>query len=155
MQGAPITDPAHMFSFVLAGNATCSLRSKGTGTHYTYRVNRAKAREGQTEAPLLWFVGLLTGPNNREDYNYIGVISARGNNDVPVFRTTAKTRNPDSPSVKGFKWFSRNLFGPGAKLGQVEFWHEGTCGKCGRALTDPTSLECGIGPVCRKRMGVQ
>lgn len=151
MQGAPITDPSHMFSFILAGNATCSLRSKGTGAHYTYRINRAKAKEGQTEAPLLWFVGLLTGPNNQEDYSYIGIISAKGTDDVPAFRTTAKTKNPKSASVEGFNWFSRTLFGAGTKLGQVEFWHEGKCGRCRRPLTDPDSIACGVGPVCRSK----
>lgn len=30
----------------------------------------------------------------------------------------------------------------------------GVCGCCGRALTDPDSIEAGIGPVCAKKFGV-
>lgn len=29
----------------------------------------------------------------------------------------------------------------------------GRCGCCGRELTDPTSIEIGIGPICRERLG--
>jgi hypothetical protein len=32
----------------------------------------------------------------------------------------------------------------------VEVWHEGKCGKCGRALTVPSSILTGIGPECSK-----
>jgi hypothetical protein len=31
-----------------------------------------------------------------------------------------------------------------------EVWHEGKCGKCGRALTVPSSILTGIGPECSK-----
>jgi hypothetical protein len=30
--------------------------------------------------------------------------------------------------------------------------HCGYCGKCGRVLTEPESLESGLGPICRKAM---
>jgi hypothetical protein len=30
----------------------------------------------------------------------------------------------------------------------LEVWHEGRCGRCGRALTVPESVERGIGPEC-------
>jgi hypothetical protein len=31
-------------------------------------------------------------------------------------------------------------------------YHTGQCGVCGRALTDPVSIELGIGPYCIKRI---
>jgi hypothetical protein len=37
----------------------------------------------------------------------------------------------------------------------VEVWHEGTCGKCGRALTVPSSIENGLGPECIKSLSKQ
>jgi hypothetical protein len=37
--------------------------------------------------------------------------------------------------------------------GGYKIHHEGRCGKCGRLLTVPESVETGIGPECAKRMG--
>jgi hypothetical protein len=34
----------------------------------------------------------------------------------------------------------------------IEIWHEGKCGKCGRQLTVPSSIETGIGPECIKTL---
>lgn len=150
---ARIEDQAHMMGFILAGNSMFSLKSAKTQKHFTYKVTRAKAKQKGDEAPLLWFVGLLTGADNNADYSYIGIISARGNDDVPVFRTTEKTQNPNGASVKGFKWFSKQVFGTGAGLSQVECWHAGRCGRCNRTLTDPQSIQSGIGPVCRSKGG--
>jgi hypothetical protein len=36
----------------------------------------------------------------------------------------------------------------------MELWHEGRCGKCGRALTVPESIESGLGPVCESREAI-
>lgn len=35
----------------------------------------------------------------------------------------------------------------------VEIWHEGKCGRCGRQLTVPESIESGFGPECVKMIG--
>lgn len=147
---ARIEDPGAIMEFMLAGRAVFSLRSVRTGQHYTYQVSRAKD-DGKKGTSLTWFVGLLTGPDNGADYTYIGIIRARGNDDIPEFRTTAKTRNPDSPSVRGFKWFARQVFESRGNLDQVEFWHAGKCGRCKRPLTDPESIQTGIGPVCQTK----
>jgi hypothetical protein len=36
----------------------------------------------------------------------------------------------------------------------MHFYHIGICGICGRDLTDPYSIHIGIGPTCRKRVGL-
>lgn len=36
----------------------------------------------------------------------------------------------------------------------VHVYHHGRCSKCGRKLTDADSLRCGLGPTCRKRIGL-
>lgn len=149
---ARMEDPTAIMEFMLAGKAVFSLKSARTGQHFTYQVSRAKDN-GKEGTPLTWFVGLLTGPDNGADYTYIGIIRARGNGDVPKFRTTAKTQNPESPSVRGFHWFTRQVFEDGSQLDQVECWHAGRCGRCKRLLTDPESIKTGIGPVCRSKGG--
>ncbi len=146
MTPAHITDASHMFNLTLAGNAMFTLRSARTGDRYTYKVSRAK--DNGKSAAMTWFVGLLTGPSNESDYNYIGIIRSRDDDAVPAFRTTAKTRNPGSAPVRGFGWFFRQVTDESKALEQVEFWHAGRCCRCGRTLTDPDSIASGIGPVC-------
>jgi hypothetical protein len=35
----------------------------------------------------------------------------------------------------------------------VVIWHEGRCGRCGRRLTVPESIESGYGPECIGKIG--
>jgi len=141
-----INDAAAALRFIMAGNAYFTVRSIKTGTRYTYRVSRAKndnpryANSGET-----FFVALLTGPQNETDYSYMGIIRNR------EFRTTGKSRyNERTLPVQAFRWvlgwLQRDAFPP-----QTELWHEGRCGRCGRKLTVPESIEAGIGPECAGR----
>lgn len=127
--------------FMLAGKAYVTFRSVKTQTRYTYRLVKAKDRD-------LWFVSLLIGPENSTSYSYLGVIQ---NNS---FRLTPKSRLPiTSVPVKAFKWVFDKLV-KGVEPPDVEIWHEGRCGRCGRLLTVPESIERGIGPECAGVMGI-
>jgi uncharacterized protein DUF6011 len=135
-------------AFIFAGNAYFTVRSLKTGTRYTYRVSKAKndnpmyANSGET-----FFVSLLTGSQNETDYSYIGMAKNR------AFRTTRASRLPmTSPAVAGFAWLLYRL-SLDHMPENVELWHEGRCGRCGRKLTVPESIENGIGPECMKIMG--
>ncbi len=145
---AVIKDGDARMVFVLAGRATFTV--VGREHRFTFRVERAKGK--LEERP--WFVSVLTGPDNRHDYTFIGTIFPymqglrRGSGGR--FRHSSRSKiSSDATSVKAFTWTWDNLF----KLDEfgVEFWHEGACAVCGRALTDPESVACGIGPVCRER----
>ena len=48
------------------------------------------------------------------------------------------------------KWILARAFA-GKDLNNLEVYHEGTCCRCGRSLTDPQSITTGIGPVCSGR----
>jgi len=139
---------AEIKTYALAGHATVTLTSQRTGARYTYRVNRAKDRE-TGEPTNRWFVALLTGPDNESDYTYLGVVDGGGD-----FRLTGKSKlAADAPPVRGFAymwgWIQTGLMPP-----QLEVRHEGHCGRCGRTLTVPESIDRGIGPECSKMMGV-
>lgn len=134
-----LKDATQAREFILAGNAYLTLRSGVSGTRYTFRVSQKKGAE-------VWFVSTLYGVNNTDDYRYIGVIDPDG------FRVTPKSRAlADSPQVKAFAWMWRNLTVAGGISDKVEIWHEGRCGKCGRTLTVPESIEAGLGPECAKQ----
>jgi hypothetical protein len=132
-------------NYVLAGNATFTLRSTRTGVRYTYCVKKAKARNPHEKPP--WFVSVLTGPENEASYSYMGVIDHRGFHETHNSRVTAS-----APSWRAFAWFFLALNqGDPMSLRHFQFWHSGKCGACGRTLTVPESIETGLGPECAAR----
>jgi hypothetical protein len=132
------TDPQAVRAFVLGGNAVFTIESVGTGTRFTYRVRASDTRE-------VFFVSLLSGPDNAADYAYLGIIPK---DDPMTFRLTAKScAGEQAASVKAFKWFWRQVTA-GRLPATVGVWHEGRCGRCGRTLTVPSSIESGFGPEC-------
>jgi len=130
--------------FMLGGNATVTLVSVKTSTRFTYKI-RAND-EGD-----VFFVSLLSGPDNESDYRYLGRI-ARG-----VFWQGRKVPKPgdvgaDAPSSLAFKWAWERLC-KGVMLDSLEIWHEGRCGRCNRKLTVPASIASGFGPECAGKVG--
>lgn len=127
--------------FILAGNAYFTLRSRKTSTRYTFRVSESK--DGKAH-----FVSCLYGTSNTDDYAYVGLIRDA------EFRLTAKSRfTVESPQAKAFNYLWHHLMNADRLPEQLEFWHEGRCGRCGRVLTVPESIASGIGPECAKIMG--
>lgn len=133
--------------FVMAGNATITLESLRTGRHLTYKVSRADG-----DKPL-WFVALLTGPDNDSDYTYLGLLRP-GDNGIVTLCLTAKSRmTDDSEPVRGWRYMWRHVHVFKNMPPEMEVHHEGRCGRCGRKLTVPESIERGIGPECATHMG--
>jgi len=123
-------------TFMLAGKSFFTLRSTKTGTRYTYRVMQAE-RGG-------WFVSLLNGPDNWNNYQYIGFIGQQDRK----FRTTGKSTLPATAEpVRAFAWTFGRLVA-GQLIDGCEVWHAGKCGRCGRKLTVPESIATGLGPEC-------
>jgi hypothetical protein len=128
--------------FFSAGRAVFTV-DNGKGTHYTFRIGHSKE-----DQPL--FVGLLTGPNNEADYTYMGIYNPE-NHQV---RLTAKSKyTEETAPVKVIRWAIKQV-AEGKELPTgYSVKHEGKCCCCGRALTDPLSIELGIGPICREKGG--
>ncbi len=124
--------------FIFAGNSTVTLLNTETQNRFTFRVKRAKDKD-----KLLFFVSVLTGP---DQYSYLGTF-AKG-------KYSHGKKSGISASAQSAKVFPYVI----AKLrseslpSQVEIWHEGKCGKCGRQLTVPESIDSGIGPECMKTL---
>lgn len=141
MTARAITDPATALRFMLAGKATFTVRSAKTGDHLTYQVrNWKKARMG-----TLHFVSVRSG----DDFACVGVIS----NEASFDRGRRPDLPADDPRVRGFGYVFEHLKYQKQMPPRCEVWHEGQCGRCGRALTDPESIERGIGPECIKKVG--
>lgn len=128
--------------FILAGNARVTFKSVKTGDHFTFRIKKAKPAEGSTrQIPEVWFVSVMYDYES-DGYQYLGIIRNG------KFGASLKSQNMKSaPSYKCFSWSWEHL-----DHENLEVWHEGRCGRCGRALTDPQSIESGYGPECRRKV---
>jgi hypothetical protein len=132
-----------ILEFVLAGNAYLTLRSKKTGTRYTYRVSTPKGKD----APH--FVSVLYGADNVEDYVFIGTIF-----DKKEFRPGRRSAIQETdPRVRAWRWMWSRVRVDALAFEDIEVWHEGRCGRCGRMLTVPESIARGIGPECASKTG--
>jgi hypothetical protein len=129
-------DNSDALRFIFSGKSTVTFLNSDSGNRFTFRVKQAKDSN-------LFFISLLSGS---EKYSYIGT-SAEGN-----FRHGKKSIiSKDAQSVKVFDYVLNKL-----KLNilpkSIEVWHEGSCGKCGRPLTVPSSILTGLGPSCAKKL---
>jgi len=60
----------------------------------------------------------------------------------------------DDMKAKVFDWLWAFYLCPVKPLpAQVQFWHEGRCGRCNRRLTVPESITLGFGPDCAAELG--
>jgi hypothetical protein len=141
-----IIEPARLRDFIMGGKAIFTVKSGKTGKHFTFKVIPPK-KEDKDKSPV-YFVKVLTGSDNTSNYTYIGHIWR----DSFTFVHGKKSRiGADAPSVVAFSWLMRKVKSEDVPmLSKVEVWHEGRCCRCGRLLTDPLSIELGIGPECRK-----
>lgn len=134
----PVTLPLR--AALTAGNATLTVLNTRTQGRMTYKVRQCD------DTPDLYFVKVLTGPNNEEDYQYLGTI--RG----AQYAHGRKSRiGEDAPSARGFMWLWDHA---DALPAHVEVYHEGRCLRCGRTLTTPESVIRSIGPDCWEQMGM-
>ena len=132
-----ITNPENIKRFITGGKATFTVTSKKTGARFTYRVRTANEDQGT------FFVSVLTGSNNEENYSYAGMFSP----DREFWRTQNSKIGEDAKSVLAFGWLIKAL--KADSIESLEFHHAGRCARCNRLLTDPESIESGFGPVCR------
>ena len=123
-------------NFILAGNATVTFLNTQSKNRFTFKVSKPKDSD-------VHFVSVLTGPDT---YTFLGSIF---NNN---FKSSKKSTIQESAqSFQVFKFVfdrlkTKNL--PDV----IEIYHEGKCGRCGRALTVPESIVSGFGPECVKKV---
>ncbi len=134
--------------FVLLGKVTLTIVLP-SGNHYTYAINH---KEKSAQFDETWFVSLLTGPNNEGDYSYLGMLEPHNGN---VRLTRASRYSADTLPVKLLNRVLARVWSGELDIVKQHGYnvhHSGKCGKCGKKLTTPESIERGIGPDCFKNM---
>jgi hypothetical protein len=126
-------------AYALAGNATITLLSGNTDRHFTYKIKKSKDNEN------LYFINLLSGPDNDNDYQYIGCYYSDTEYFHPAKPWKDRVTMAWPPSLRAIRFFLSKLYNIPDNL---HVFHEGRCGRCGRKLTTPESIERGLGPEC-------
>jgi len=152
-----LRDATALTRFIEAGRAVLTVRSRKTGARFTLRLAKPDdKRDGRVRIgkPPPIFVNVLSGADNTSDYTYLGCLWRK-----PWGYDYAHGRNSrvavDAPSVLAVRWLVKLLNNAPEKIfEQAEFWHEGRCGRCGRRLTVPESVETGFGPECAGKVGL-
>ena len=117
-------------------NGTFTVTSTKSGDHRTFRVRTQKA--DANFAPGSRIISLLTGPDNYSDYQGFGfvvdgVIHLWRKNNTPLFRAYAAMLENMMANIDA---------------GKINVQMATKCRVCNRKLTDPVSIETGIGPIC-------
>jgi len=147
-------------TFFLAGKATFTVKvpvafaeKNGTNLHYTFKIQQSEPSEKYPNPAH--FVKLLNGPDNTSDFAYLGKLIA-GTGEVTL--SGKSCAGEGAWSVRIVRRVMAQFFeGEGLAAIQATGWeidHMGKCGRCGRPLTVPESIECGIGPDCAEQMGI-
>jgi len=138
------TTPDAAVTFTTGGNATITARSTATGNRFTFKVSTPMNRAtGKRQDTAKRFVSVMTGSDNESDYTYLGMLGEDGK-----FAATRATSPSLGLQFKAFDWVWAQISN-GKMPASLELWHEGRCGRCGRKLTVPESIESGFGPECR------
>jgi len=148
--------------FFLGGKATFTVQNNDTGVHRTYKI-RKPTPTPQYPNPA-WFVKVMTGTDNESHYSYVGRLFPNGGqiyrNGQPVqvlpghIEMTKNSKFDEaSDTVKAARWVTGRIMTGASIPDQIEIRHAGKCGRCGRTLTAPESLDTGIGPECAKILG--
>lgn len=139
----------NLLSFILAGNATFTVTNESTGNRFTYRIRKAGYGTTTFKDSDVFYISVLTGSDNTSSYQYLGT----------YFNGTSKTYVHSGKSKIGISadsnrvltWFFNHFIKNTSKYPTVKVYHSGKCGKCGKKLTTPESIESGLGPHCGNR----
>lgn len=149
-----IRDAGPIRKYIMGGNSTFTCVFGEAIGRRTFKVKSSKKNPeanwstGNQDRDKYW-VTLKTGPGDSyTDYMTIGVLrinpldgyyrfDPKLNADGKMHMGAALFDSIWTPLEQGCTWNWR-----------IEFWHEGSCGVCGRKLTVPESVAAGIGPEC-------
>lgn len=145
-----VPDGAHLpelsSKFLLAGRALFTVQNT-KGEHYTYKV-RKKESVYQGKPSVGFFVSVKAS-GGVYPYRYVGML----NETLGTIKCTAKSEYlPGTKEYDVVAWACQAVLNSRMIPANYKVFHAGKCGRCGRNLTDETSVNRGIGPECWSRI---
>lgn len=142
-------------NYIMGGDATFTFLSIKTDKRFTFKCEQSKKYDETLQKVVKqdrWFVSVLTGYNNDSDYSYLGTIDSKSNNKW-ILRFTPKSKvTKEAPSAIAFNFILDALQNSVTSIDKLrdklKIFHDGSCSKCGKHLTDPVSVAIGRGPIC-------
>ena len=123
-------------------NGYVTAHNPATGQHRTFRIQTVHQSENLFMLGKR-IIGLLVGPDNTSSYQGFGFVEEDGS--VRVWSKHRGTQYEKLADVLNRADYFAEQHG-------VRFECSVKCRKCNRDLTDPLSIELGIGPVCRENL---
>lgn len=120
-----------------------TIRSKRTGKDYTFKISHK---------PFNGFNYLhIKVETEYMNFRYMGYY--REGQIMRRDKQTKQLKVVDTPASTAISWFIRMIKAGNFDIlrNGVDIFHIGKCLKCGKPLTDSTSIEYGIGPICRNK----
>lgn len=116
--------------------AEFTVRSKQTGKDYTYKIRRAVFNKK-------WYTFVFVEKTYLH-FEYLGTYF-----NGAIWNKKIKLETPAAVAIAWvlFKVEEKKFTLLNEK---IDLFHLGACLRCGKPLTDATSIEIGLGPVCRK-----
>jgi len=121
--------------YMLGGRAVITVCSNVTDRHITYKIT---VNPNNANMHFVWVYSV-------HKYRFVGTLKDNGRK---FFRSKKSISN---------KWVRYNVFvwawrhiRNGSMPKTMAIYHENTCCRCGRKLTNPKSIKLGIGPECIK-----
>lgn len=122
-------------------NGYLTIHNPETDGHRTFKIQTQS--KDSAFFPGQRIVSLLTGPDRDSFHNWKSIGRVVGN-QISLWK---KLRGE-----KLFETYAKMVSSP-EKYPSLDYMLEGRCRICNRELTNPESIESGIGPVCRKNHG--
>lgn len=128
---------------LLGGHLTFTVTSGRTGRHETFRITRADEDGPRGQR---YFVNVHRA-DGEKSWSYVGMLDP---NTLALIFTKKSRYVRDAQIPRVFEWAVGMIVTGEALAEGYAIEPEGTCARCGRALTDSASISRGWGPDCFK-----
>ena len=128
--------------YLFLGKAFLTVKSLKTNTHFTYRISIAPSNG------TIHFVWVKSFENK---FVYLGLVR----NKTIFERSQGSLFTQESLPFIAFNYLFSIALRNTSFPTELEVYHTGQCGRCGRFITHPTSIKRGIGPECFKVLGLK